>query len=171
MDGWPLALFADATGSSELSPTLLGVLVLGIITLLNGALSIKHLFEKRRDKESVPRSEYDELKARVTVIETASNTFNSRLVEYVTRRELDQLRDELSKQYSRIERYARARNHKLTERLGEIQLNVEVLHRNLQKEIGQLIGQVSDKMEKTWVSLCELRSTTERRLPHEPHGR
>lgn len=169
MEGWPLAvapIFAEGSSADGgLSPMILGIIVLSIITLLNGALTVKNLFEKRADKEAVPRGEYDELKARVSVLESSAGNVSTKLMEYVTRRELDQLRDELSKQYTRIEKYARARSHKQSEQINAIQLNMEVLHRNLQKEIATLIGQVSEKLERTWSSLAEFRAVAEHRLP------
>lgn len=175
MEGVLVSMMTFAEGGtpgfdSGASPALFGIVVLGVITLLNGILTVKNLFEKRADREAVPRGEYDELKARVSVLEAASTSLSVKVVEYVTRHELNQLRDELSRQYSRIEKYSRARSQKQSEQINAVQLNVEVLHRNLQKEIANLIGQVSEKQERTWSALAEFRGMAERRLPAGHQG-
>lgn len=183
MDGWLLAsVFAQ--GAHDPTNTV-GMVVVALLSLLSGGLVIKQLLEKRADKEAVPRKEfeelkgllttvqagvvtrkeYDELKAQVTTNAAQVVALTSKLVDYVTRREIDDLRTAVNQQYEKLERYARSRSHKLTAQVHEIQMGIEVLHRNMQAEMSGLINRVTEKQERHQTALTELRAIVERRLP------
>lgn len=167
-----------------MSATTLGLLIISLLVLLQCAYFVKQLFEKRADKEAVPRKDHDELRDQVDKIHTnsvgrkehdelkqqAANhaaqvvALTSRLVEYVTRHEMDELRTELTRQYEKLEKYARSRSHKLTAQVHEIQMGLEVLHRNIQVEMSSLIGRVTEKQERHQVALSEIRAMIERRF-------
>lgn len=115
--------------------------------------------------DAVSRKEFDELKVQASNNAAQLVALTGKLVDYVTRREMDDLRSTWTQQYEKLERYARNRNHKLTAQVHEIQMGIEVLHRNMQAEMSSLINRVTDKQERHQTSLTELRAIVERRLP------
>ncbi len=156
--------------ATEISPSaeFFGYFVAAVIVLLAAGATIKQIIEKRADKEAVPRKDFDELKVQVTTAVTGTATLTTKLTEYVTRTELATLRTELTQQLEKIDKYSRGRNHKLTEKVSELQLSMEALHRNIQAEIAGMVGKLIDKQERMQTLIAEMRTMIDRRLPSDP---
>lgn len=111
---------------------------------------------KTRHDESATRSElHEELQAmkplladRVTKAEFQE--LKGALNGYVTRVELqriDQKLSELTQGHSELAKYTNTRMHEMTGTVSAVQLRLEVLHREIHKDIETSMGQILNKLE------------------------
>lgn len=173
-----------AEGVPQSDPTTVGTWVLVAMGLLGGGLGIakllKDLMSKPADKESVTKKEFEELKLetgrienrltdlsgkRFEEIKTSLAKTEARFAEYATRREFDDMRAMITKQLESLDKYSRTRTNRLAGQVHEVQMKIEVLHRNIQAEIGTVMGKVSERLERLQRTTLELRTLVEHRLP------
>lgn len=151
--------------AGDISAEWLGYLVIGIFILVSGGTAIKNFFTPTPGTEAIQRKDYDILKRDVELNLNSIIQVTNKLAEYVTRNEFTILRNELMAQVDKIDQYSRAHNLKLSEKVSELQLSIESVHRNIQVDINAFVIKLLEKHERTQTSVTELRTLIDKRMP------
>lgn len=141
----------------------IGYIVLGLFTLVTGVNSIKSLFEKRADKEAVTRKEFDDMKVNMKADYITIAAQTAKLTEYVSRTELLTMRNDLTQQIEKLDKYSRGRNHKFADKLNELQLTVEAMPHTIHAELTKQLEKITMKLERNNDSIVELRAMLNKR--------
>jgi uncharacterized membrane-anchored protein YhcB (DUF1043 family) len=178
-------LWAELVPQSD--PTAVGTWVLVAMGLVGGGLAIaklvKELVTKPSDKEAVTKKEFEDLKSscereekRLTDLSTNRfeevkanlHKLDTRFGEYIVRREFDDHRSNVGKQLESLDKYCRSRINRLAGQTHEIQMKIEVLHRNIQTEMSGLTDKIYDRLDKLQRTMLEIRAVMDHRLPRRP---
>lgn len=173
---------AEFTPQSD--PTTVGTWVLVSMGLIGGGLAIaklvKELTTKPSEKEAVTKREFEELKSscereekrltdlstnRFEEVKASIHKLDARFGEYVGRREFDDHRSYATKQLEGLDKYCKSRVNRLAGQTHEIQMKIEVLHRNIQTEMGGLTDKIYDRLDKMQRTMLEIRAVMDNRLP------
>ena len=140
-------LFAEAPPAEYL-----GYFLLAVLAILQGVSAFRQLFDRPSDKEFVMRKDFDEVRRKLDIVTSQISTF-------VTRQEMELLKQQLHSQYLTMERDTRRRFAQLTKKLEETKLSVEVLHRDIVREMSSMMTEIRDRMDR--YALAEAKSNPE----------
>lgn len=140
-----MLLFAESVTTNDLGMVLLAFLVL--ITLIEKAKLL--LWPTRTvQEEYVRKADLDAFK---NEMKNDIQTMTTQITVLVPRTEFTRLESqlgEISKEYKELREYTHTRIHELTTKMHEIQLRMEVLHRDSQRDLERSTDKIITQIER-----------------------